>query len=490
MTDPLGAITAHLADTHLAKYKNNQSLESAQSKRRKEALERTKKQRELQIERTRKLFEDSDEEFSDGEGDNGNTTITNKQNSVFGKIESNTVEADSEFLNFRQNRNGEDGDFNNNYPHHHRSPKPINKKYQNKIMTNEWLLETPEDLPDWIWIPCPMGRRSLVVASNGETRAYHSKGFQRAKFQSILPNGNYLFNYDQENRKESNKQTILDCVLNFESKTCYVLDLIKWKGYNYYEGSAGFRHSWKQTLIDDLIDTDYKHLDKAVEQRDSMEIDRENNHYNHEKTFSSNQITAYKKFWKIVPLKAFKCDELNESNKIDDQDDTENMSEIQKMAHALKQENNDNIRRQETSAEYYHKNPWKLDGILVYHKEGIYYPAGDAGETYPLFGWLKQDRMKELLNSYAEFIDDTPLEVRQKMERRFKNSNYSYKNNNNNNRLNKNATNQDFQKTNEYQIPQNSSERFAASIRNENEGGFKVPETPVYLKNYENKQAW
>merc|ERR1712157_355998 len=109
----------------------------------------------------------------------------------------------------------------------------IDDQDDTEIMTNEWLLETPEDLPDWIWIPCPMGRRSLVVASNGETRAYHSKGFQRAKFQSILPNGNYLFNYDQENRKESNKQTILDCVLNFESKTCYVLDLIKWKGYNY-----------------------------------------------------------------------------------------------------------------------------------------------------------------------------------------------------------------------------------------------------------------
>lgn len=57
-------------------------------------------------------------------------------------------------------------------------------------------------------------------------------------------------------------------------------------------------------------------------------------------------------------------------------------------------------------SEFYFKNSWKLDGILVYHKEGMYYPSGPDEETYPLFGWLKQERMLELLNSYAEFNFD------------------------------------------------------------------------------------
>ena len=42
------------------------------------------------------------------------------------------------------------------------------------------------------------------------------------------------------------------------------------------------------------------------------------------------------------------------------------------------------------------------------HKEGLYYPSGVEEETYPLFGWLKQERMRELINSYAEFIYEEP----------------------------------------------------------------------------------
>merc|ERR1711920_1010348 len=113
------------------------------------------------------------------------------------------------------------------------------------------------------------------------------------------------------------------------------------------------------------------------------------------------------------------------------------MTEIQKMAleqQRKEDENSNNFEEKEeilnknSGATYYRKNPWKLDGILVYHKEGIYYPAGDEDDTYPLFGWLKQDRMKELINSYAEFIDDTPQWLRNKMEKKF-NRNKSGNNN-------------------------------------------------------------
>jgi len=480
MTDPLGAITAHLADTHFDKYKNNASLESAQSKRRKEALERTKKCREAQIERTRKLFQDSDEEFDSSEENSPEKEKENPvqnyvNNNVFGRNNSgenqNPVEGettDSAFLNFRQQKYDPQ-------QQQRRYEKKIYKKYENRIMTNEWLLERPVDLPDWLYIPCPMGRRSLVVAANGETIAYSQKGFQRCKFQSILPNGNYSFNFNEDNYKDSSKQTILDCVINFESKTCYVLDLVKWNGYNYFNGSAQFRHSWKEQMIEDEVNCKlYKDLDKAVEkERQAQGMDVSNDTSEKRNSFSLNQLYSYKKFWKIVPMRAFPCDELNQDRKI-----IENMSEIQKMA--MEKDNNKSETVDNNSgAHFYNKNPWKLDGILVYHNEGIYYPAGEQDETYPLFGWLKQDRMKELINSYAEFIDDTPQWVKNKMERRFKNKSGNNTHNTNN------RINTGYSPKHNGQINSNNTERFASSITKANERGFRVPETPVYLKNYE-----
>lgn len=41
------------------------------------------------------------------------------------------------------------------------------QKYRrNNIMMSEWMLEVPEDLIDkWVMVPCPVGRRNLLVAS-------------------------------------------------------------------------------------------------------------------------------------------------------------------------------------------------------------------------------------------------------------------------------------------------------------------------------------
>lgn len=46
----------------------------------------------------------------------------------------------------------------------HRSARRY-RQYANKLMMSEWMLEVPEDyLEKWILVPCPEGRRSLVVA--------------------------------------------------------------------------------------------------------------------------------------------------------------------------------------------------------------------------------------------------------------------------------------------------------------------------------------
>ena len=36
-----------------------------------------------------------------------------------------------------------------------------------QLMLSEWMLEIPDNfVDDWVMVPCPVGKRSLVIASN------------------------------------------------------------------------------------------------------------------------------------------------------------------------------------------------------------------------------------------------------------------------------------------------------------------------------------
>jgi len=36
-----------------------------------------------------------------------------------------------------------------------------------QLMLSEWMLEIPDNFADdWVMVPCPVGKRSLVIASN------------------------------------------------------------------------------------------------------------------------------------------------------------------------------------------------------------------------------------------------------------------------------------------------------------------------------------
>lgn len=40
------------------------------------------------------------------------------------------------------------------------------RAYQDQIMLSEWLVEVPDDFEtNWLVMPCPIGKRCLVVAS-------------------------------------------------------------------------------------------------------------------------------------------------------------------------------------------------------------------------------------------------------------------------------------------------------------------------------------
>ena len=42
----------------------------------------------------------------------------------------------------------------------------VPRTYKDQIMLSEWLVEVPEDFEtNWLVVPCPIGKRCLVVAS-------------------------------------------------------------------------------------------------------------------------------------------------------------------------------------------------------------------------------------------------------------------------------------------------------------------------------------
>nr|CAH0110664.1 unnamed protein product [Daphnia galeata] len=109
------------------------------------------------------------------------------------------------------------------------------RTYQDQIMLSEWLVEVPEDFEtSWLVMPCPIGKRCLVVASRGWTKVYSKSGFLITEFQSVLPGG----------FRQSSDSTILDCLWD-QCKQCYfVLDVLSWSGVPLLGCEAEFRFYW------------------------------------------------------------------------------------------------------------------------------------------------------------------------------------------------------------------------------------------------------
>lgn len=117
--------------------------------------------------------------------------------------------------------------------------------YKNQLMLSEWLVEVPEDLSrDWILILCPEGRRNFVVASGGVTKVYSKNGKCVNKFPSNIPGGS-------RNQKKRNSYSILDCIFSEKEKMFYILDMMCWDGFQYYDCDMEFRRYWlQQKFID------------------------------------------------------------------------------------------------------------------------------------------------------------------------------------------------------------------------------------------------
>nr|XP_006629140.1 PREDICTED: snurportin-1 [Lepisosteus oculatus]XP_015198877.1 PREDICTED: snurportin-1 [Lepisosteus oculatus]XP_015198878.1 PREDICTED: snurportin-1 [Lepisosteus oculatus] len=122
--------------------------------------------------------------------------------------------------------------------------RKLPRHYANQLMLSEWLVDIPSDLAtEWLMVVCPVGKRSLVVASKGSTAAYTKSGYCVNRFPSLLPGGNRQYS------TVGKDYTILDCIFSEVDRTFYILDVMCWRGHPVYDCQTEFRFFWLQSKV-------------------------------------------------------------------------------------------------------------------------------------------------------------------------------------------------------------------------------------------------
>ncbi|XP_015594471.1 snurportin-1 [Cephus cinctus] len=117
--------------------------------------------------------------------------------------------------------------------------------YANQLMMSEWMFEVPQDyLEKWVMVPCPVGRRSFVIACKGETKAYNRRGMRLGRFKSALPGGN--------SNEHKSSCTILDCIWIKEMKMYFVLDILAWSNQPLLNCDTEFRFFWLKSQLNEI----------------------------------------------------------------------------------------------------------------------------------------------------------------------------------------------------------------------------------------------
>lgn len=119
-----------------------------------------------------------------------------------------------------------------------RLPYRVDVFYRNKVQLSEWLRDRPDDLDNWILVPCPKGKRHIVVAAANKTIAYSKGGTVIDIFQSSLQSGRYL--------------TVLDCIFSEETQSFYVLDVLIYHNQEFLLCEASFRFYWVRSKFDEF----------------------------------------------------------------------------------------------------------------------------------------------------------------------------------------------------------------------------------------------
>ena len=111
-------------------------------------------------------------------------------------------------------------------------------------MESEWMVGIPTDFEQsWLMVVCPVGQRSLVVASRATTLAFSRSGHCLKCFPSLLPGG------CKRTLHTASDHCILDCIYHEATRTFFVLDIMCWRGHPVYDSDTEFRFYWLKTKL-------------------------------------------------------------------------------------------------------------------------------------------------------------------------------------------------------------------------------------------------
>ncbi len=117
-------------------------------------------------------------------------------------------------------------------------------KYKNQLMLSEWLVEKAHDFQnEWYLVLCPIGKRCLVVANKGQTKAYSRTGYLMNSFPSLLPGGN------RRTAKDHKENCVIDCIFSETERIFYILDVMTWNSSTFYECDTEFRFFWLESKV-------------------------------------------------------------------------------------------------------------------------------------------------------------------------------------------------------------------------------------------------
>lgn len=196
-----------MSSNHKELYKRSIDLGEQQKQRQLAALEEQKHQRQQQQDQFRHV--DSNEEESNDE-----------------------AEQQTQSKPQRKQHRKRGGNNSKNKAH---------KGLQYRLQQSEWLRQRPENLCDWLLVPCPVGKRCLVIATHGRTYVYNQGGRKIMDLRSLLPGDGHQAKY----------RSILDCVYVAESETFYVLDAIAFGQQQLLNCEASFRFFWLRSRFDE-----------------------------------------------------------------------------------------------------------------------------------------------------------------------------------------------------------------------------------------------
>lgn len=113
----------------------------------------------------------------------------------------------------------------------------FDKTFRNILMLSEWMMTKPENIEDYLLVPCPKGIRCSLSTGDDKNKAaslYYKNGQKFLEIKTNLP-----------------VYTILDCVYNKELQIVHVLDAIAFGCRDLIDCDASFRFFWLKSKFDE-----------------------------------------------------------------------------------------------------------------------------------------------------------------------------------------------------------------------------------------------